>query len=132
MTHSLKEGIRFKLPLIVYPLFLIGTFITVWIVYQDIDTSFSYKFIISYVVFLLLLVVYIIVIMVLNLRKLQWHDVRKRLYKFIVLFVLMTGVNYFILIGMKAVELDAYRVFSMPLGLALGYVFFDSMFVKKK
>jgi len=71
-----------------YMLFIIGTIISLFIVYKDIDNSFAFKFLMGYLFFTFFLLLYVPFITILNSRKLKWVEIRKRLTKFIALFVL--------------------------------------------
>lgn len=122
--------LRKALPIIFYTIFGISTTLLLIILFKDIDNSFSYKFIVFYVVFLLLFFIYFIIVMVIEMRKLKWSNIRKRLYKFISYFLILSAIsmiyNYFF-----NIEMEYYEVFSIPLGVSLGISFFDLVIFRK-
>ncbi|AOV09105.1 hypothetical protein BI350_05530 [Sporosarcina ureilytica] len=113
-------------------MFVVSTGITFYIVYRDIDNSFSFKFLVGYVIFLFLYLVYFIIATVINIRKLRWFDIGKRLYRFIASFVCLSGTSIIYYYFFKSTEIDYYRVFSPALGISLGISFFDLAFSNKK
>jgi len=129
---KLKKSISTKLIITIYSLFIVGTIITAFIVYKDIDHPFTYRFLIGYVIFMLLLFCYFIILAVMNIGKLKWHELRKRLVKFVGYFILLSALNYVISYGFKSAEISYYKLLSVPLGLSLGWAFFDIIFLRKR
>lgn len=117
---------------ILYILFGIGTILVLVIVYKDIDSKFAFKFAVGYLFFALFLLLYVPFITFLNLRKLKWIEIRKRLIKFITLFILFGTLNYGFDYVFKPTGIDLFREFSTALGLAFGISFIDVTFLKKK
>ena len=115
-----------------YTIFVVSTIITLFIVYKDIDNLFSFKFVIGYVIFLVLYLIYLIIATVINMRKLKWFDIRKRMYGFIASFVFLSGTSVIYYYFFKPAEIDYYRIFSIALGISLGVSFFDLSFFRKK
>jgi hypothetical protein len=113
-------------------LFIIGTIISLVIVYKDISGSSAFKFLMGYLFLTFFLLLYIPFIIILNSRKLKWVDVRKRLFKFIALCVLFGGLNYGLDYVFRPSNIDLFREFSIALGLAFGASFIDIAFLKKK
>jgi hypothetical protein len=124
----MKKGI---LTYIIYTLFIPSTIITLFIVYKNIDNAFSFKFIISYVIFLLSSFLYFIIVTLLNIKKMKWFAIRKRLFKFATLFISLSTVTYIFNYIFRPSEIDIYH-FGTPLGISLSLVFFDLMFSKEK
>ncbi|WP_374722900.1 hypothetical protein [Peribacillus tepidiphilus] len=116
---------------IIYTFFAVGTIIVLFIVNKNIDNTFSFYFIIAYVIFLLLSLLYFIVAIVINIRKLKWYDIRKRIYRFITLFILISATTYSLKYIFRPSEIDVFD-FGTPLGLAFGLSFFDLIFFKEK
>jgi len=116
---------------IIYTLFVVGTIIVLLIVNKNIDNTFSFYFIIGYVIFLLLSLLYFIIATVINMRKLKWVDIRKRIYRFITLFILISAITYILKYIFRPSDIDVFD-FGTPLGLAFGLSFFDLMFFKEK
>ncbi|MBU3183092.1 hypothetical protein [Clostridium psychrophilum] len=77
----MKKNNFLKLTKIVHALFIVSTIITIFIVYKNIDNSFSIKFAMGYIIFLLLYSGYLTFVTIKNMRTLKWLDIRKRLFK---------------------------------------------------
>lgn len=116
---------------IIYLLFVVCTFITLFIVYKDIDSSFSLAFVIGYIIFLFLFVFYFMIAIIINMRKLKWIEIRKRLYRFIAYFVFLSGFTYIADYIFKSLEFDLYNLVSISLSLSFGLVFLDLVFLKE-
>lgn len=110
--------------------FIIGTIILFFIVYTDIDNSFVFKFLMGYVFFTIFLLLYVPIITILNLRKLKWIEIRKRLLKFISLFILLGALNYGFDYVFRLSNVNLYRELSIALGVAFGITFIDVIFKK--
>jgi hypothetical protein len=117
---------------ILFILFAIGTIILLWMVYKDIDSSIAFKFGIGYLFLTLFLLLYVPIITILNLRKLKWVEIRKRLFKFIALFILFSALNYISDCVFRHSNIDLFRVFSNAAGFAFGITFIDVIFLKKE
>ncbi|KAA0955406.1 hypothetical protein FQ087_12350 [Sporosarcina sp. ANT_H38] len=117
---------------IIYALLAVGTITTLFIVYKDIDSSYSLAFVIGYIIFLFLSAFYFMIAVIINVRKLKWIEIRKRLYKFIAYFVLLSGFPYIADYIFKSLEFDLYNIVTISLGLSFGIVFLDLVFYKEK
>lgn len=115
----------------IFAIFFIGTVITLFIVYKEIDNSISIKFIIGYVIFTFLLLIYVPVITVINSRMLKWVDVKKRLIKFFTVFIIFSALNYGLDYFFRPEKIDLLRQFSIAFGLAFGISFIDVTLFKK-
>jgi hypothetical protein len=127
----MKNNISLNLKNILFIIFAVGSIITFLIIYRDINNSFTYKFVIGYVIFLFLFCLYLIFMIILNTKKLKWIEIRKRLVKFIVLFGLFGALNYIMDYVFRPSKIDLLREFSGPLGLSLAISFHDLIFFKK-
>lgn len=116
---------------ILYMLFAIATIISLFIVYKDINGNIAFRFLIGYVFFTFFFIIYIPIITILNSRKLKWIEIRKRLFKFIILFILFGASNYGLDFIFRPSKIDLYREFSIAFGLSLGIAFIDVTFLKK-
>jgi len=74
---------------------------------------------------------YVPFITILNSRKLKWVEIRKRLFKFIAVFILFGALNYGFDYVFRPSNIDLFREFSIALGLAFGGSFIDVTFLKK-
>lgn len=106
-----------------HTIFIVSTIITLFIVYKDIDNSFSFKFLTGYGIFLILFLIYFVIATLINLRKLKWLDIRKRMYRFLTLIVFLSGISIIFSYFFKPAEIDYYKIFSIALGLSLGIAF---------
>src|SRR5699024_5488202 len=79
---------------ILYTLFAIGTIMSRFIVYKDIDNDFAFKFVVGYVFLTFFFIICILFITILNLGKLKWIDMRKRISSFIISFVTLVALSY--------------------------------------
>jgi len=128
----MKKYTFLKLSFIIYFLFLVSTIITLFIVYKNIDNSLSFKFVIGYLIFLLLYSLYFIFVAIANLRRSKWTDIRKRLFKFITLFALFIVLNYGFDYVFRPSNIDLYREIFIALGLAFAESSIDITFLKRK
>jgi hypothetical protein len=116
---------------IICTLCVLSTIIISFIVYMDIDNSFSFGFILSYVFFIILASLYLIITLILNVKNIKWCELRKRLVKFIALFISFSTAIYFFNYIFRPSQIDIYD-FSTPLAMAISLTFFDLMFFKDK
>jgi len=117
--------------ILMYTLGIVGLIITLFIVYKNINNSFATVFVLGYVIFLVLFLFYFVIGTILNLGKIEWVDIRKRLYKFIISFVLISclGLTYYYL--KKPSEINFHKVLFLPLAISLGSAFSDLPFIRK-
>src|SRR6476660_860417 len=85
-----------SLNLILFIVFLAGTILTIFIIYKDIDTSLSLKFVIGYVIYLLLYGLFSISLVIANTRKLNWIQIKKRLFTFFIWFISLSVAHFLI------------------------------------
>ena len=127
----MKKNKFLKLTNIVYALFIVSTIITIFIVYKNIDNSFSIKFAIGYIIFLLLYSGYLTFVTIKNMRTLKWLDIRKRLFKTIVSFVSFYSLIFIFNYVFKH-KIDFLSGIGSSLGLSVGTYFYDLAFLKKQ
>jgi len=127
----MKKNNFFKLTNIIYALFIVSTIIMIFIVYKNIDNYLSLKFVIGYVVFLLLYSSYLTFVTIKNMRTLKWLDIRKRFFKSIVSFVLFYSLNFIFNYVFKH-KIDFLSGVGSSLGLSVGTYFYDLAFLKNK
>lgn len=120
-----------NISLILHIIFWLGTIITVFIMYKGIETSLSITFIIGYVIYLLLLAMFFLYLVIANTRKLNWIQIRKRLFIFMAWFISFSTVHYLIDYFFRQSGINMYD-FAIPLGLSLGLAFSDLMTFKRK
>ena len=127
LTKQIEIGEKMKkllvvLRIIFYLLFVIGTIITMWIVYRDLQYSWTFPFVIGYVILLFLVAIYLTIISVLNLRKMKRAELGKRVKTFFGLFLSVWALNI-ILSFFTAGKVNVLSEIFIPLGLALGIAF---------
>ncbi len=120
-----------SLNLVLHIIFWIGTILTLFIIYKNIDTTLSSIFIIGYVIYLFLYLLFSIYLLIANSRKLNWIQLRKRLFTFSLWFISLSTVRYLIDYFFKKSEIEIYD-FAIPLGLSIGLAFSDLMTFNKK
>lgn len=120
-----------RITILLYLVFIIGLMVTMSIVIKDINTPNSFRFVLGFIMFLLLFGLFYIILVVLNVRKLPEIDIKRRIVKFTGAFViLMLGswiANYFF----YPERLGNWN-FGTPLGIAFGITFYDLMFYRRK
>jgi hypothetical protein len=117
---------------ILYVLFAMATILSIFIVYTDIDKRIAFRFLIGYLFFAFFMLLYVPLITVLNLRKFKWIDIRKRVFRFIALFILFGASNYILDCFFRPSKINLYRAFFNALGFAFGISFFDATFFNNK
>ena len=116
---------------IICTLCVLSTVIISFIVYMDVDNSFSFGFILSYVFFIILASLYLIITFIINIKNIKWCNLRKRLFKFSGLCISFSAAIYIFNYIFRPSEIDIYD-FGTPLAVALSLTFFDLMFFKNK
>ncbi len=117
---------------ILYVIFILGTIVSLLIVYKDIDSSIAFKFLMGYLFLIFFLLLYVPFITILNSRKLKWVEIRKRLFKFIALFILFGTLNYGFDYVFRTSNIDLFREFSIALGLTFSISFIDITLLKRE
>lgn len=112
-------------------MFFIGTIISLIIVYKDIKNSIAIKFVIGYVILTFFLLLYIPIVTILNSKRLKLIDIKRRLCKFISLFIIFGALNYGIDYIFRHSNINLFRELSIALGLAFGLSFIDVTFLRK-
>jgi hypothetical protein len=128
----MKNDRRLLFTKLLYILFIFGTIITLFIVYQDLNSKIAYKFVVVYGVFTFFMLLYIPLTTIKNFRKLNWAEGKKKLLKFIKLFILFGAINYGLDYIFRPSKIDLLREFSTALGLAFGISFIDVIFFKNE
>jgi hypothetical protein len=105
-----------------YFLFIFGTIITLWIVYKNLNYSWTYPFVIGYLILLFLIVIYLFFTTLVNMRNMTRVEVRKRVKTFFGLFLSFWALNVLLSFFIKG-KVDVLSKMFIPLGLALGIAF---------
>ncbi|PLT28460.1 hypothetical protein CUU66_18315 [Peribacillus deserti] len=120
-----------NLAYIIYTSVFIGTIIMLFIVYKDINNDFAFAFIIGFLIILLLSFIYFIVLVLYNMRKLKWLEIRKRVIKFVIYFIVISACTYLLKYIFQHSKIDIYD-FGTPLGISVSLAFFDLIFSKEE
>lgn len=115
-----------------YILFTTATIISLFIVYKDIDHPFIFRFFVGYLFFTFLLLVYIPIVTIFNLKDLKWVEIRKKIIKFSIIFIVVGILSYILQYIYKPSELNLFEAFSKGIGLAFGITFADIMLFPEK
>ena len=113
---------------ILYVIFILGTIVSLLIVYKDIDSSIAFKFLMGYLFLIFFLLLYVPFITILNSRKLKWVEI----FKFIALFILFGTLNYGFDYVFRTSNIDLFREFSIALGLTFSISFIDITLLKRE
>lgn len=119
------------LNIILFTVFVIWTTIVLFIVYKDIDPPLATKIVIGYIIYLLLYALCCTALILINLRKLHWIEIRKKLFTFIAWFILLSVSLFLFNYLFRPTEINIWD-FGTPLGLSLAIAFSDIMFFGKK
>jgi hypothetical protein len=120
-----------KLNTIFLCLFFVCTLVTLAIVFNNIDTPFSIKFVLFYVIFLLLYGLFVAVQLLINLRKLSRADIGKRILRFLIWFVCLFGLQLLYYLLFKPTAFHDWNV-GTSFGFAVAGAFGDLLFSRKK
>ncbi|MGE6375728.1 hypothetical protein [Peribacillus muralis] len=120
-----------SLNLILMIVLLAGTTLTIFIIYKDVDTSLSLKFIIGYVIYLLLYGLFSLFWVIVNTRKLNWIQIRQRFFTFIIWFITLSALHYLLSYFFRRSEMDVWDL-AIPFGVSFGLAYSDLMFRKMK
>lgn len=115
----------------IYVLFIIGTITSIFIVYKNIANGIAVKFVIGYVFLSFFMLLYIPFVTILNSKSLKWVEIRKRLFKFISLFILFGALNYVFDYILRPSHINLAKELSIAFGLAIGGSFTDILFLEK-
>jgi UDP-N-acetylmuramyl pentapeptide phosphotransferase/UDP-N-acetylglucosamine-1-phosphate transferase len=109
-----------------------GTIITLYLVYNNSDNRYAYRFTVGYLALICLASIYFLVTTMINIRKLERGRARKLLLKFISLFVLFGMLNYLFDYFFRPGNYDLLRNFSTALGISFAISFTEVIFYKNR
>lgn len=133
----MKRKVLSNLTKIMCIIFAIWTIIIILFAYNLIDYKESYdqyvgKFINAYIIYLLIFVCSIGLTIILNIRKLKWIEVRKRMINFIKTFVVFVFLTYVLKYVFKSSQLDLLEIIYNSIGLSAVSTFSDLIFFREK
>lgn len=127
----MKKRLASSVTKVICILFVICTIISIFIVYKNIKNPYVIKFVIGYVIFVFFFLFYIGLITILNMRKLKWVEIRKRLCIFFLIFILLSASNSLFTYLIKG-EVKILSHTDNAFGFAFGITFMDLLFTQKE
>lgn len=116
--------------ILVYFALIIWTAIILFIVYRNIEFPFVFQFVVSYVIFLMLVFLYFLITIFLNIRKSKWSTIRKLILKFIIGAIIIWALNVLLIYITKGELRITDKVFG-SIVLSFGLTFGEMIFEKK-
>ncbi|MDR7240576.1 hypothetical protein [Neobacillus drentensis] len=117
--------------ILIYTLGIVGLIITLFIIYMDSDNSFATKFVVGYVIFLFLFLFYFVIATILNLGNIEWAEIKNRLFKFILSFILISCVSFIYNYIKNPSQIDVNKLLFTPLAVSIGSAFSDLPYIRK-
>ncbi|PFO82466.1 hypothetical protein [Bacillus cereus] len=127
----MKKYISTNLSYIFLALTIFSTICMLFIIYKDIATPLSTAFIIGYAILLLGYFLYFIFTITKYMWKLDRSKVRKRLLKFVIIFLGFSVIKYLFNYFFQSSNLQISD-FATTLGVSLSLAFWDVLFTKKQ
>lgn len=117
-------------------IFAIWTAIIVLFTYNILDYKESYdlyvgEFINAYIIFLITFILCITFAIILNIRKLMWNEIWKRVIKLIKIFLVLVFLTYAFNYMFRPSQLDLLGIIYNSLGLSVISSFLDLIFFKE-
>ena len=116
---------------ILFVLFAVGTVISMVIVYSDADGKLAYNFLLGYVFLAFFMLLYTPIVTIINSRKLKWTEIRRKILRFFIFFILLSILNLGFDYLIRPYDIDAFRIFSNAFGVSFGISFIDVLFLRK-
>lgn len=110
----------------------VGMIISLFIAYKDIESVFATKFILYYLIFLVLFIIYLVTVTIINFRKLTTKDKRKRFFFIIISFILISCCNFIFYYVKEPSEINFYNIVLKPAFTSFILVLADLLFSTKK
>ena len=127
----MKKYISTNLSYIFLALTIFSTICMLFIIYKDIDTPLSTTFIIGYAILLLGYFLYFIFTITKYMWKSDQSKVRKRLLKFVIIFLGFSITKYLFNYFFQSSNLQLSD-FATTLGVSFSLAFWDVLFTKKQ
>lgn len=113
-------------------IFIIGTTISCFIVYNHVEGDAAFIFVLGYVIFVFVWLFYMFIIAILNSRKLKSSDIKRRIIRFIIWSVLFSVINFIFDYIFRQSSVDLLRECSIGVSMAFGISFIDIALLKKE
>lgn len=117
--------------IILFSLFIVGLLITMYIIFIDLNTPYAFRFVVGFVIFMMLYALFQVLLIIMNMRKMKSGTFRKRILKFIGAFAFLMALSWVLNYFFWPEDLGNWD-FGVPLGLATAFAFYDLMFIHKK
>lgn len=117
---------------IIYVLLAIGGIITFWVVSKEINNIVAIRFVVAYIIFLLVSVLYMMGMSLIRLKNLKWSEVKNRLIRFIMIGIAFSTLNYCADYFFMPDRIDLLKNISIAFGSSFGINFFDLIYSKSK
>ncbi|KMY54503.1 hypothetical protein AC623_11745 [Bacillus sp. FJAT-27231] len=112
--------------------FILSSILLLLMAYKGFDGPYAFKFIAGYLIYLFIMAVYLLVRMLINLRKLNKIEIRRRLFKFISLFLLLSAISYMLNYFFWPAKNQSYTFLFSALGFSFGGTFIGSPFFREE
>jgi hypothetical protein len=116
---------------IIYLLVIIGTIITMIVVYNNIDNNIATKFVIGYAVLIIFFLLYVPIITLINARRFKWTYIKKMLNEAIFFFVIIFIFNCVFDYIFKRSCIDIVNACINSFCISFSGAFIDVTFLKK-
>lgn len=128
----MKKEIPLLFTKIIYSIFTVSTIITIFIIYKHIENKVANRFVIVYAILAFLFLFYIILLAILNIKNLNWIQIRGRLFKFIIYSIFLSISGFIFDYFFSPLSIDLFKNFSIAVGLAFVISCNDIIFFRKK
>lgn len=122
MLSSLKRQLIF------YILFALSTLLTLFILYRDMTHTIAHIYVIAYAAMLIIFLIYALLSFIIRLAKLEATEIRIRLQKFTIYFILFMIINLTLDFFIHSANSSVTNSLPIAFGLATGISFFDLLF----
>lgn len=128
----MKRNILLFFTKLIVTLFIIGTVLMIFFAYSHAKGSIVSKIGMCYLWLVIVMFIYIPIVTILNSTKLKWSELRGRLFRLIVIFIVFGALNYFFDYFFRPSKVNLFREFGIAFGGGFGISFVDVIFFKNK
>lgn len=132
----MKRNILLFFTKLIVTLFIIGTVIMIFFAYSHAKGNIVSKIGMCYLWLVIVMFIYIPIVTILNSTKLKWSEIRGRLFRFIITFIVFGVLDYALDYIFRPAKVDLFREFGIAFGIAFGMAFgmnfVDVIFFKDK
>ncbi|SUY47636.1 Uncharacterised protein [Clostridium putrefaciens] len=117
---------------ILFGLFAISTIAMLFIVYKNISHPLIIRFGMCYLYLTFFILIFTPIMVIIKIRKLKWAEIKHRLIKFILIFILFGISNYILDHFFKSGNIDLTKNLTIAFATSFGISFLDLLFLSKK